>query len=82
LHIFILKKDQSQEDWENRIPEGIRELFQLTVNLGGTLSGEHGIGFVQKQYLEIALNEVQIKLMKKIKDVFDPKGILNPGKIF
>jgi glycolate oxidase len=82
LHIFVLKKDQSEEDWLQKVPEGIRELFQLTVQLGGTISGEHGIGYVQKPYIDIALGEKQIQLMREIKKVFDPKGILNPGKIF
>lgn len=82
LHIFVLKKDQSEEDWKTKVPEGIRELFQLTVKLGGTISGEHGIGYVQKPYIGIALGEIQLELMRQIKQVFDPKGILNPGKIF
>ena len=58
------------------------EIFELTVGLGGTLSGEHGIGLVQKRYMPIAFNDVQLNLMKSIKAVFDPKGIMNPGKIF
>jgi glycolate oxidase len=82
LHIFVLKKDQSEEDWNKKVPEGIRELFKLTVQLGGTISGEHGIGYVQKPYIEIALGQKQLALMKAIKTVFDPNGILNPGKIF
>ncbi|HSZ24816.1 MAG TPA: FAD-linked oxidase C-terminal domain-containing protein [Cytophagaceae bacterium] len=82
LHIFVLKKDQTEDDWKTKVPEGIRELFQLTVALGGTISGEHGIGYVQKPYINIALSEKQLQLMKAIKSVFDPKGILNPGKIF
>ncbi len=61
---------------------GIREIFELTVALKGTLSGEHGIGWVQKNYMDIAFPQVQIELMRNIKKVFDPNGILNPGKIF
>ncbi len=82
LHIFVLKKDQSEEDWKVKVPEGIRELFRLTVKLGGTISGEHGIGYVQKPYIDIALGEKQLQLMRDIKKVFDPNGILNFGKIF
>jgi glycolate oxidase len=52
------------------------------VRLGGTISGEHGIGLVQKSYMDIAFSEVSIDLMRSIKKVFDPHGILNPGKIF
>jgi glycolate oxidase len=82
LHINILKDDMSDEQWDNTLTKAIREIFELTVSLGGTLSGEHGIGWVQKNYMDIAFNEVQLNLMKKIKEAFDPNGILNPGKIF
>ena len=60
----------------------IRELFTEVVRLGGTISGEHGIGLVQKSYMDIAFSAVSIDLMRSIKKVFDPHGILNPGKIF
>lgn len=82
LHINIIKGDLSDDVWKNELPKAISELFELTVKLRGTLSGEHGIGLVQKQYMPIAFNQVQLELMKSIKQVFDPKGILNPGKIF
>jgi FAD/FMN-containing dehydrogenase len=52
------------------------------VSLGGMISGEHGIGFVQKDYLPLALSSGEIDLMRAIKRAFDPEGILNPGKIF
>ena len=82
LHVNIVKQNMSDEDWNNKLPEGIRKLFREVVRLGGTISGEHGIGLVQKDYIDIAFDEVQLGLMKAIKNVFDPKGILNPGKIF
>jgi len=82
LHVNIIKEEISDEDWNNKIPLGIREIFQLCVKLGGTISGEHGIGYVQKNYLDIAFCKAQIELMQGIKKVFDPNGILNPGKIF
>jgi glycolate oxidase len=82
LHVNILKKDLSDETWETIVDKAVREIFTLTVSLGGMISGEHGIGFSQKEYLPIALSKEQIELMKKIKKVFDPKNILNPGKIF
>jgi len=82
LHVNIIKENMSDADWNQKVPIGIREIFNLCVNLGGTISGEHGIGYVQKNYLDIAFNKVQIDLMKGIKTVFDPNGILNPGKIF
>jgi glycolate oxidase len=82
LHVNIIKGDLSDDDWKFKIPEGIREIFRLCVKLRGTISGEHGIGLVQKDYINIAFSDVQIGLQKEIKRVFDPNLILNPGKIF
>ncbi|MER2996449.1 FAD-binding oxidoreductase [Pontibacter populi] len=82
LHVNIIKGEMSDEDWQHKLPEGIKEIFRLCVELGGTISGEHGIGLVQRPYINIALNEVQLRLMQGIKQLFDPNGILNPGKIF
>ncbi len=82
LHVNIIKEDLSDALWNTQVPKGIREIFELCVSLGGTISGEHGIGYVQKNYLDIAFSKTQIELMKGIKKVFDPTGILNPGKIF
>lgn len=82
LHVNIIKGDMTDENWKTEVTKGIREIFELTVSLNGTLSGEHGIGFVQKNYMDIAFNSTQLQLMKGIKAIFDPNGILNPGKIF
>ena len=82
LHVNILRDDISEEDWNTKIPEGIGEIFKLTVSLGGTLSGEHGIGIAKRPYMPIAMSEINLNLMRGIKKVFDPNGILNPGKIF
>jgi glycolate oxidase len=82
LHVNILKENMSDELWENILPIAIRELFEEVKLLGGTLSGEHGIGLVQKEYMDIVFSETQLELMKKIKHVFDPNGIMNPGKVF
>ena len=82
LHVNIIKADMTDENWNTEVTKGIREIFELTVSLKGTLSGEHGIGFVQKNYMDIAFSESHLKLMKGIKTIFDPNGILNPGKIF
>ncbi len=60
----------------------VAETFQLSVALGGTISGEHGIGYVKSQYLEYAIDPPTLEIMKGIKNVFDPNGILNPGKMF
>ena len=72
----------SDSDWNNKLTFGIREIFELTKNLGGTISGEHGVGLVQKEYLGIVLSDKNIELQKGIKKLFDPNQILNPGKIF
>jgi glycolate oxidase len=82
LHVNIIKENISDDDWNTKVPLGIREIFKLCVELGGTISGEHGIGYVQKNYMDIAFNQTQMDLMKGIKNLFDPNGILNPGKIF
>ena len=82
LHVNIVKENMSDTAWKEELPKAIRELFAAVVAMGGTISGEHGIGLVQKEYLGIALPEAALQLMKSIKQVFDPRGILNPGKIF
>lgn len=82
LHINIVKGNMTDENWKTEVPKGITEIFELTVALKGTLSGEHGIGYVQKEYMPIAFSAMELQLMKGIKKVFDPNNILNPGKIF
>lgn len=82
LHVNIIKENMSDTDWNEKVPLGIREIFELCVQLGGTISGEHGIGLVQKDYMTIAFTDVQINLQKGIKHLFDPNNILNPGKMF
>ena len=82
LHVNIIKEELSDEDWNTKLPLGIRESFELCVKLGGTISGEHGIGWVQKGYMDITFSEKEIALQKGIKALFDPNNILNPGKMF
>lgn len=82
LHVNILKNDMSDEQWNNGLTEAIRDIFKLCKQYGGTISGEHGIGLVQKPYLDIVMKEAQINLMRGIKRAFDPNNLLNPGKIF
>jgi glycolate oxidase len=81
IHVNVMtdKKDEAEY---LRAKESVRAIFEETLRLGGTISGEHGIGTTKRPYLRMELSEVNISLMKKIKAVFDPKGILNPGKIF
>jgi len=82
LHINIIKASMTDEDWHGALlKKGIEEIFAHVVHLGGTISGEHGIGLVQKPYLHIALAEKNLELMRGIKQVFDPNNILNPGKV-
>lgn len=82
LHVNIVRDTLSEEAWNSELPKGIREIFELVKSLGGTLSGEHGIGYVQRGYMNIVFSPVEMALMKDIKSVFDPTGILNPEKIF
>lgn len=82
LHVNIIKGELSDLQWKSELTKAIREIFTLTVSLGGTISGEHGIGWVQKNYMDIAFNEIELNLMRDIKKVFDPKNIMNPSKIF
>ena len=82
LHVNIIKGDLSDEEWNGSLKSGIREIFELVKKLGGTISGEHGIGLVQKEYMDIIFEEKELDLMRQIKKVFDPNGILNKGKIF
>lgn len=82
LHVNIIKGNLTDLQWEEELSKAIREIFTLTVSLGGTISGEHGIGWVQKDYMDIAFKEMELNLMRNIKKVFDPKNIMNPSKIF
>jgi glycolate oxidase len=82
VHVRILKDQLSDEYWKTEVPKGIREIFEKVVALGGTISGEHGIGWIQIPYMDIKFKQPQLELMRSIKRVFDPNNILNPGKIF
>ncbi|NCP46690.1 MAG: FAD-binding oxidoreductase, partial [Flavobacteriales bacterium] len=82
LHVNIIKDNMSDEAWNNELPQGIAEIFLLCVQLKGTISGEHGIGYVQKLYMNIPFGEKMLSLQKQIKSVFDPNNILNPSKMF
>ena len=82
LHVNILQTGLSEAQWNTLLPVAITELFREVVALGGTISGEHGIGLVQKPYLPLALSAAHFRLMSGIKRTFDPNNILNPGKIF
>lgn len=82
VHVRIVKDHLSDEYWENEVPKGVREIFEKVVELGGTISAEHGIGWVQRRFMDIKFPEFQLELMRGVKRVFDPNNIMNPGKIF
>ena len=80
-HVNILKNNLTDYQWNVEIPKAIREIFELVKMLKGTLSGEHGIGYVQREYMDVFFDETYLHLMRSIKESFDPKGIMNPGKL-
>ena len=83
LHVNIVKGDMPDSDWHGpKLKEGIRALFQEVVDMGGTISGEHGIGLVQKGYMDLAFSSPALNIQRGIKSMLDPKGIMNPGKLF
>ena len=82
IHVRIIKDELTDDYWKNEVPKGVREIFEKVVELGGTISGEHGIGWVQRRYMDIKFPPMQLELMRGVKSVFDPRGILNPSKIF
>ncbi|MEI6489629.1 MAG: FAD-linked oxidase C-terminal domain-containing protein [Bacteroidota bacterium] len=83
LHIRIIKGDLTDEQWNGEyMKKAITELFTLCKQLGGTISGEHGIGLIQQEYMSIVFSEKALNIQKEIKKVFDPLLILNPGKMF
>jgi glycolate oxidase len=82
VHVLVFKGDLHDEEWEERIDHAQRDLYQATINLGGKITAEHGIGLLRKPFLSMNLDPYQIDLLKRLKKAFDPKNILNPGKIF
>ena len=82
LHIRIKKQGSNNSLNNPEVIPALKALFGLVKSLGGTISGEHGIGLVQKEYMDIVFDQTSLKLMKGIKRIFDPNNILNKGKIF
>lgn len=81
LHLYILKDQLSEDDWKRKLNQVFEAMYTKAKNLGGKVSGEHGIGFAKMQYLEESMGAVGMELLRNIKAAFDPKGILNPGKV-
>jgi glycolate oxidase len=80
LHPTILTDRRNQEEW-HRVEAAIDEIFEQALALGGTLSGEHGIGLAKSKYMEKETNRATILFSRRLKKALDPKGILNPGKV-
>lgn len=82
LHVHLIVPRGADEAVRARLAALVRKILAFTVSLGGTLSGEHGIGLVQKDYMDLRFSPEEMKILKGIKQLFDPKGLLNPGKVF
>ena len=80
IHVNVMVDGSSQEQLEEG-HKAIREIFQLVVDMGGTLSGEHGIGLSKAEFMNIAFSDEELALFKRVKEAFDPNNILNPGKM-
>ncbi len=81
LHPTFLCDERDKEQME-RVEKAMREVFDFAIELGGTITGEHGVGLAKKPFLPAQLGPVGMAMLRRVKDSFDPKGILNPGKIF
>ena len=81
LHIYACKDNLTDEAWNDVVEKVMDELYEAAKEMGGEVSGEHGIGHAKKGFLAESMGETQMNLMKGIKAAFDPKGILNPGKV-
>jgi glycolate oxidase len=82
VHVNALKDQLSDERWNEVVPVISEKIYRRCLELGGMITGEHGVGATRRQYLPLALDEAQIEVMRQIRAAFDPNRILNPGKIF
>ncbi|MDY6912616.1 MAG: FAD-binding oxidoreductase [Chloroflexota bacterium] len=82
VHLQPLGRGVPKDEWERKLPELLKEIYRVGASMGGTISGEHGLGSEKKAYLNLAVDREQIALMARLKQSFDPNGILNPGKVF
>ena len=81
LHIYVCRDELPEEAWQQKVRHVMAELYAAAKEMGGEVSGEHGIGHAKKAFLRESKGDMQMRLMAGIKAVFDPNGILNPGKI-
>ncbi|RMF93334.1 MAG: FAD-binding protein [Candidatus Schekmanbacteria bacterium] len=81
IHTNIMTDRNNEEEME-RVEKAVEEIFRETVNMGGSISGEHGIGITKSPYISLEIEKEELNLMARIKQAFDPQGIMNPGKIF
>ncbi len=81
IHVNLMVDRKNTEEFE-KARLLVKEIFAAALQLGGTISGEHGVGLTKSEYIAMEIRPIELGLMKKIKSVFDPKNILNPGKIF
>jgi glycolate oxidase len=82
VHPKVVKlPEDSPADWDEKLPKVLTELYKVTKALGGTMSGEHGVGAKRKQYLKLFASEAEMEMMRAVKRALDPNNILNPGKI-
>lgn len=81
LHIYVCKDAMEDQAWAKALEQVMDRLYEAARNLGGEVSGEHGIGHAKREFLRESLGETQMVLMRGIKSVFDPADILNPGKV-
>ena len=82
LHIYILRDDMTPEEWKRNLDEAMDRMYRKARELNGLVSGEHGVGFAKMSYMGENYAPEKIDLMRGIKNAFDPKGILNPSKLF
>ena len=82
IHVNVLTDDPDRAQRERTLQPAIEAIFQVAVSLGGTITGEHGVGCAQSQYLKLCRDPVALAAMRAIKHALDPKGLLNPGKVF
>jgi glycolate oxidase len=82
VHVQFMRYDMDNAVWEERLAVARKELYALSMSLDGTITGEHGVGATRSGFLEDAVGQTALEMMRGVKSLFDPKGIMNPGKVF